>query len=65
MILDWSCGQRSKRRTWTDPANANLPNGPNSFPPKQALTQSIWDDFYTTNGDNVHVPKGVNVDHLS
>ena len=62
-ILDWSCGQRSKRRVWTDPANANLLNAPNNYPANQALTPGIWNGFFTRNGANVHVPNGVNVDN--
>ena len=56
-LLDWSSGQRARRRTWTDPANAALINGPNQFPLHQGLNQQIWNGFWNPN--TVHVPKGV------
>ena len=59
-LLDWSCGQRSRRRVWTDTANAALPNAPTNA--NQALSQEIWDAFWQPN--TVFVPQGINVDNL-
>ena len=58
-LLDWSSGHRNRRRVWTDPANANLPHGPNHYPAHQALNQTIWNNFFHLNGANVHVPNGI------
>jgi hypothetical protein len=60
-LLDWSSGQRNRRRVWTDPANQNLPHGPNHYPANQALTQEIWNAFFRPR--TVHIPAGVNLDN--
>ena len=44
-LLDWNCGQRSRRRVWTNPANAHLPHGINAYPARQALSKTIWNNF--------------------
>ena len=59
-ILDWSSGQRDKRRVWTHPSNAALPNAPAN--PNQALNRAIWRAFYIPG--SVHIPQGVNADNL-
>ena len=59
-ILDWSSGQRDKRRVWTHPSNANLPNAPANV--NQQLNHGIWRAFYVEG--NVFVPQGVNADNL-
>ncbi len=59
-ILDWSSGQRDKRRVWTHPSNSHLPHAPAN--PTQQLNRNIWRDFYTAG--NVFVPQGVDARKL-
>ena len=59
-LLDWTGGQRDRRRVWTDPANAHLDHAPQN--PNDHLTRGIWEAFYRPNV--VHVPNGVNRDRL-
>ncbi len=59
-LLDWSSGQRSKRRVWTHPANAGMPNAPSDN--SQLLTAQIWRAFFRPG--RVFVPDGVNANDL-
>ena len=59
-LLDWSSGQRSRRRVWTHPANARLPNAPANN--TQRLTIEIWRAFFRRGA--VFVPDGVNANNL-
>ena len=59
-LLDWSGGQRDRRRIWTDPANAHLDHAPQNADDR--LTQEIWNAFWQPN--LVTVVAGINIDRL-
>ena len=61
-LLDWNSGQRSRRRVWTNPANAHLPHGINSYPARQAMSETIWNNFF--NVDTVRIPQGISLENL-
>lgn len=67
-LLDWSGGQRRRRRMWTDPRNQHIPHSAtqhaaaNNNPNRVVLRPAIWNAFRTaaiTNG-NYHLPRGIN-----
>lgn len=69
-LLDWSGGQRRRRRMWTDPRNQHIPHSAtqhaaannNHNPNRVVLRPAIWNAFRTAaiaNG-NYHLPRGIN-----
>jgi hypothetical protein len=59
-LLDWSGGQRSRRRVWTDPANSHLDHAPSNS--NDHLTRETWEAFFQS--DCITIPQGVDRDKL-
>ena len=67
-LLDWSGGQRRRRRMWTDPNNQHIPHSAtqhaaaNNNPNRVVLRPAIWNAFRAAAiaDGNYHLPRGIN-----